>query len=103
MNLEEEIELGGSKFLLRSACLHRGSKADFGHYVAVYKDEGWVLCNDSKVVDITDVPTGESYLVFYEKEWFVCSALYKSGRFVEQNAHPSFVISSCLFSRTPVL
>lgn len=103
MNLEDEIELGGSKFQLRSACLHRGSKADFGHYVAVYKDEGWVLCNDSKVVDITDVPTGESYLVLYEKEWFVCSGLHKSGRFVEQNAHPSFVISSCLFSRTPVL
>lgn len=81
MLLEEEVtlrqcdgaatETPSQKYRLRSACLHRGSKADFGHYVAVYKDEEskqWVLCNDSKVVDMEDVPTGESYLVFYERE-----------------------------------
>ena len=78
--LDEEITLRqrdgdateslSQKYRLRSACLHRGNKADFGHYVAVYKDEEserWVLCNDSKVVDMEDVPTGESYLVFYER------------------------------------
>lgn len=52
-------------------CLHRGDKADFGHYVAAYREEGvkeWVLCNDSKVVLAADAPISECYLAFYEKK-----------------------------------
>ena len=52
------------------ACLHRGNKADFGHYVSVYKTEeetNWILANDSKVVIATDPPLGECYLLFYKK------------------------------------
>lgn len=58
------------RYRLRASCLHRGKKADFGHYVTVYKEErvkGWVLCNDSKVVEAVDAPISECYLVFYER------------------------------------
>lgn len=73
---EEELLVGGARYRLRSACLHRGKRADFGHYVAVYKAEGvkgWVLCNDEEVVAAEEAPVGECYLVFYERcEWGVC-------------------------------
>ena len=59
-------------YKLASVCLHRGDKADFGHYVAAYREEGvkeWVLCNDSKVVLAADAPISECYLAFYEKKY----------------------------------
>ena len=68
---------GKRKYRLRAVCLHRGNKADFGHYVAAYREEGvkeWVLCNDSKVVLAADAPVSECYLAFYEKiHCLVCS------------------------------
>lgn len=51
-------------------CLHRGNKADFGHYVAVYKtkdQDEWILCNDSEVVIAPDAPVSECYLLFYKQ------------------------------------
>lgn len=57
------------RYRLASVCLHRGNRADFGHYVAAYREEGvkeWVLCNDSKVVLAADAPISECYLAFYE-------------------------------------
>ena len=58
------------RYQLRASCLHKGNKADFGHYVAVYKEkdlDGWVLCNDARVVVANKPPTEECYLVFYER------------------------------------
>lgn len=66
------------KYTCIGACLHRGNKADFGHYVAVFKEEAqseWILCNDSKVVVAEDAPVEECYLVFYKKNWIVCCIL----------------------------
>ena len=58
------------RYRLRASCLHKGNKADFGHYVAVYKEkdlDGWVLCNDARVVVASKPPTEECYLMFYER------------------------------------
>ena len=57
-------------YRLRAACLHKGNRADFGHYVAIYREEGtegWVLCNDSHIVVAAKPPIEECYLVFYER------------------------------------
>lgn len=69
-SVNKETDIPSQQYKCVGACLHRGSKADFGHYIAVVKEpelKEWVMCNDSKVVIAEDAPVNECYLVFYKK------------------------------------
>ncbi len=65
---EERLALGGVQYRLVGVTRHGGSLHG-GHYVAMVRDEGWWLCNDSRVrsVEWDKVRAAEAYLLFYER------------------------------------
>ena len=67
--IEKEIIVNKKKYRLSSLCNHTGSSTG-GHYTAtcLRKDAMWVVCNDSKISKIEDIPrvTNVPYICFYE-------------------------------------
>jgi ubiquitin carboxyl-terminal hydrolase 5/13 len=50
---------------------HKGPSAHCGHYVAyIKKEDGWVLFNDSKVVQVPDItePAKDAYVYAYRRK-----------------------------------
>ena len=69
-HLAEERDTRPAKYRLFGFISHKGTSAHCGHYVAfIKKQDKWVIYNDNKVAEVTDINNaiGEGYVYFFKR------------------------------------
>jgi ubiquitin carboxyl-terminal hydrolase 5/13 len=67
---EMQVDDKPAKYNLFAMISHKGTSAQCGHYVAyIKKEDGWVMFNDEKVVQVQDITAAaeDSYVYLYQR------------------------------------